>query len=250
MSTDPFTGNMIPPGATIVRCPHGHVHLADSWQAAGNRCCYPGCTYVGDPARPRRTHRLRWFFILLAIIGVCTYSRWYSSVFSPSPFPSPEPTLVEPTIASSSVESNVVQPAPDISTLEPEATNDPIPAIFFTIERFFAIKRDATRTLDGSAYSEVTAGDELQKRLDALDTLRAKGCYWELASQPSIQFEQYQFVNSNNVRVWATIQEDANLYCTPNPNPDPGSYHDPYRMRFDLQRIDGNWYITNREALD
>lgn len=49
MPTDPYTGNDIPPGATAVRCPRGHVHLPESWQAAGNRCCYPGCNYVGAP---------------------------------------------------------------------------------------------------------------------------------------------------------------------------------------------------------
>jgi len=47
--TDPFTGAAIPAGTPVVRCPHGHISLLDSWQAAGNRCCYPGCGYAGDP---------------------------------------------------------------------------------------------------------------------------------------------------------------------------------------------------------
>lgn len=30
-------------------CPNGHMHLPESWQAAGNRCAYPGCGYAGNP---------------------------------------------------------------------------------------------------------------------------------------------------------------------------------------------------------
>jgi len=52
MATDPFTGSPIPPDTPTVKCPRGHVHLPDSWKAAGNRCCYPGCDYIGDPVRP------------------------------------------------------------------------------------------------------------------------------------------------------------------------------------------------------
>lgn len=49
MITDPYTGNTISPSDSVVRCPRGHVHLATSWPAAGNRCSYPNCDYVGDP---------------------------------------------------------------------------------------------------------------------------------------------------------------------------------------------------------
>lgn len=55
MPTDPFTGATITPGVSVVRCPRCHnYHLATSWQAAGNRCCYPGCEYTGAP-RPVAT---------------------------------------------------------------------------------------------------------------------------------------------------------------------------------------------------
>lgn len=47
--TDPFTGNLIEPGAQIVRCRHGHINLPNSWAAAGNRCAYPGCDQRGEP---------------------------------------------------------------------------------------------------------------------------------------------------------------------------------------------------------
>lgn len=47
MTTDPFTGSTISPGDSVVRCPRGHLSLAASWQAAGNRCHYPGCNYQG-----------------------------------------------------------------------------------------------------------------------------------------------------------------------------------------------------------
>jgi hypothetical protein len=48
--TDPFTGAIIAPGTPVVRCPRGHISLPDSWQAAGNRCSYPGCEYAGAPS--------------------------------------------------------------------------------------------------------------------------------------------------------------------------------------------------------
>ena len=46
---DPFTGEEIPPGVPTVTCPHGHVNRLDSWKE-GNRCHFPNCSYVGDPA--------------------------------------------------------------------------------------------------------------------------------------------------------------------------------------------------------
>jgi len=252
MPTDPFTGSEILPGEQVVRCPHGHINRADSWQYAGNRCSYPGCDFEGDPvsvSSSHRSHRLRWFLIVLIILAAGTYPRWSPALFSPRPFPSPEqPVLAESTIAPSPSEPSInPNSLPEPTSV---ATDDLLSAAFLTIERFFEVKREATRTLDGSAYYNVLAGEELQKRLEALDTLRAKNCYWDIAQQPSIQFEDYTVINPNYIQVRATIQEDANLYCIPNSNPDPGSYHAPYRMRFDLQRINGNWYITKRELVN
>jgi len=176
-------------------------------------------------------HGSTWLRLLL-LFGACIFA--YFMFFRPD---TPAPFVVQPTQSATSI------PTPQI----PE---NPLPTILTKIERFFEIKSEATRTLEGSAYYEVLAGVELQKRLKALDTLRSKNCYWDIAPEPSIRFESVTFVNPDYVQIQATIQENANLYCNPNPNPDPGSYHDPYRMQFDLERIDGIWYITNQKAID
>jgi hypothetical protein len=78
-ATDPFTGSPIPPGAPTVRCPRGHVHLPDSWQAAGNRCCYPGCSYEGDPVVPHRPI-LGWVLTVGAVVALVA---WLVSVVGP-----------------------------------------------------------------------------------------------------------------------------------------------------------------------
>lgn len=47
---DPFTGQPIPPGIALVRCPQcGRVHRADMWGVT-QRCAFPDCAYQGPPA--------------------------------------------------------------------------------------------------------------------------------------------------------------------------------------------------------
>lgn len=49
MPTDPYTGTNIEQGMPTATCPRGHINRADSWEAGGNRCSYPGCGYVDRP---------------------------------------------------------------------------------------------------------------------------------------------------------------------------------------------------------
>lgn len=258
MATDPFTGANIPPGAATVRCPHGHVHLPDSWQAAGNKCCYPGCDYVGDPignggsgSSPRG-----WLWIVLVLaIGIVGWGVARPSFSTP-----PQPTLVTRVVMVTATRSAVVSttqpPIRVLPTAQPVIvatrvpiavpTENPLPAIQATLERFAAIKTQATRNLDGSQYSTVLRGDALAYYVNAIDTLRSNNCYWVFGRR-SIHVDSWQSVNANYAIVFATIQEDAQLYC--NNRLDPGSYNAPYRVRFNLERVNGRWYIVSRTVL-
>lgn len=251
MATDPFTGTNISPGARTVHCPHGHVHLPDSWQAAGNRCCYPGCDYVGPP-----DGRRGWLWIVLVLaIGIV---GWGIAQQSSNTYP--QPTIVTRVVMVAATRSAVVSttqpPIQALPTAQPVIvvtrvpvaipTENSLPAIQATLERFAAIKTQATRNLDGSQYSTVLRGDALDYYVNAIDTLRNNNCYW-IFGRRSIHVDSWQSVNANYAIVFATIQEDAQLYC--NNRLDSGSYNAPYRVRFNLERVNGRWYIVSRTVL-
>jgi hypothetical protein len=254
MATDPFTGTNISPGARTVHCPHGHVHLPDSWQAAGNKCCYPGCDYIGNPIGGSSGRGWLWLILLLTI-ALGGWGIAQSSTPRPQPAPAPRIVLVtatsRPVVAPTQPQSTRALPTPQpviVITRAPVAvpTDNPLPALQATLERFAAIKTQATRNLDGSQYSTVLRGSALDYYVNAIDTLRNNNCYW-IFGRRSIHVDSWQSVNVNYAIVLATIQEDAQLYC--NNQLDHGSYDAPYRVRFDLERVNGRWYIVSRTVL-
>jgi len=154
--------------------------------------------------------------------------------------PAATPASVAAPVSTSVVKKSSLQPP------SPTPTDDSRAAIQTTIERFFEIKTQALRTLDDSAFEAVLQGAALERVRNSLNTLRSKNCYW-IFSNRIIQFNHWELVNPNYAVVYTRVREDANLYC--NGRLDPGSYYDPYNVRFELERINGRWFITNRTIL-
>lgn len=266
MPIDPYTGSEISPGQRTVQCRRGHINRADSWLAAGSRCSYPGCDHVGDPSparveydvpvshetpRSERSSGGGWAWIILFALLVVGYV-WYTQSRSMLIWPALAPILPAVPADSTPVLDNPGQSAPDNLNVPPNqpapaVTEDLVPAILATIERYYDTRMRALATLDGAEYYGVLRGDALQRRLDALNTLRNKNCYWDISNR-TISFEKVDLVNQNDAVVYATVREDANLYC--DGRLDHGSYHEPYRLRIELKRIDEIWYITDQKTLE
>lgn len=180
---------------------------------------------------------------VVVAVGAFVVSRLASNPAPPAP--ASQNYYVVATDPPVTTAPNWVSEGPDSTTPDPPLIVGP--SADEVVREFFYTKVNVLRTLDSSAYSQVLTGSALEKRVQAVDTLRNKNCYWDIVDA-RIDSLRVESIDWYHARVVASVQEDARLYC--NGNLDHGSYNKEYRMANDLQLIDGRWYIYDQQTLD
>lgn len=108
------------------------------------------------------------------------------------------------------------------------------------------IHHDAVYTLNGNSLDSVLAGQALADQRAALRSLRNRGCYWQIEDVDPFQLTDVEISGNHAV---ASVEKnwDMDLFCK---NRKSGDDDGPFTMRYELERIDGRWYITDKRVVD
>jgi len=126
---------------------------------------------------------------------------------------------------------------------ETEARN----AIQAVIEEFAEIKAHALRYLDDSQLETVLAGDALDAQRSSLGWLRENNAYWDTTLHELI-IDSVTFLDSSRATVLVTKVETGLLYIDGKLSERSSYTRDRYQVSYDLEFIEGRWYITHKEA--
>jgi len=126
---------------------------------------------------------------------------------------------------------------------EAEARN----AIEAVIEEFAEIKAHALRYLDDSQLETVLAGEALDAQRASLRWLRENDAYWGITLH-ELNIDSVTFLDSRHTRVLVTKVETGLLYIDGKLSERSSYTRDIYLVSYDLELIEGRWYITRKEA--
>lgn len=104
----------------------------------------------------------------------------------------------------------------------------------------------AHKAADGSSWDtsdlgSVLQNSALQEQLSTVNSLRNKNCYWTIDELMTPQIVRFEVNSSNFLLVEVRKNWDMDLYCNGTKSGDEDGY---FTMRYDIENINGQWYIT------
>lgn len=94
---------------------------------------------------------------------------------------------------------------------------------------------------DTSDLDTVLRNAALQEQLATVDSLRSRNCYWTIDELMTPQITRFDVNSSTSLLVEVRKNWDMNLYCDGRKSGDDDGY---FTMRYEIERISGQWYIT------
>jgi len=126
---------------------------------------------------------------------------------------------------------------------EAEARN----AIEAVIKEFAEIKAHALLHLDDSQLETALAGEALDAQRSSVEWLQENNAYWDITLHDLV-IDSVTFLDSSCARVLLTKVETGLLYLDGKLSERSSYTRDTYQVSYDLDLIEGRWYITRKEA--
>lgn len=152
----------------------------------------------------------------------------------------PETAPIEELYPTPSV-SPTAGPSPTPTALSREAIEA---AVREAVERFQEAKAYSQRTGDTSRLSEALAGSALERQIELVEQTKAAGCYWDISLDEPMRYEFLE-VRDDYVFVRVYKTESRRYYC--GGALASSELGDAYSTTYVVERIDGKWYVTERE---
>jgi hypothetical protein len=150
---------------------------------------------------------------------------------------------------------NPSEPSPT-PTRKPHATPKPQPTHTLVVLRkeiedllsqWDEVHHRADRYWDTSRLNTVLRGDALIQQNEAVKSLRDGNCYWIIRDVTSPRISRLDVIDSNRLIVEVEKNWDMDLYCNGKKSGDDDG---PFTMRYEVERIDSRWYITEKRVID
>jgi len=100
-------------------------------------------------------------------------------------------------------------------------------------------------TWDTSGLSSVLQGAALREQLATVSSLKNRNCYWTIDELMKPQITRFEVNSSTSLLVEVRKNWDMDLYCNGRKSGDDDGY---FTMRYDMQKLDGQWYITQKKV--
>lgn len=114
--------------------------------------------------------------------------------------------------------------------------------------RWSDIHKRAVRQAREDELAGILAGEALEKQQGSIRWLRDNNAYWEVTTYAR-RFDAWEYVTPTWVRVLAWRDEKGDYYQDGKHYP-RSSYQDQYRVRFVIEKIGAQWYITCKGTLE
>lgn len=213
----------------------------------------------------RRLSIGKWVIPLAAVVlvgGICLAALGIGAFLSSR---DNEVTYIAPT---TEVRSGSLPSPTDIPTSRPDPTTPPTPTreeeptqavepeptelvsqadIEDLLERWERIHHQADRTWDTSDLDTVLRGDALDQQRSVVGSLEERNCYWIIEELIDPQITRFDVIDASRVVVEVNKSWDMDLYCNGNKSGDDDG---PFTMWYNIERIGGQWYITQKRVID
>lgn len=156
------------------------------------------------------------------------------------PTPMAIPTRFTPTVTKPPPAPTRPTPTPDMDTIQAEVEG--------VMTRWSDIHKRAVRQAREDELAGILAGEALEKQQGSIRWLRDNNAYWEVTTYAR-RFDAWEYVTPTWVRVLAWRDEKGDYYQDGKHYP-RSSYHDQYRVRFVIEKIGAQWYITCKGTLE
>ena len=100
-------------------------------------------------------------------------------------------------------------------------------------------------TWNTSNLYTVLRGAALQEQLSTVDSLRGKNCYWTIDELMTPQIARFEVKSSSSLVVEVRKNWDMDLYCNGSKS---GDNDGPFTMYYEIEKLDGQWYITYKRV--
>lgn len=131
-------------------------------------------------------------------------------------------------------------PTPEAAVIQAEVES--------TMLRWSDIHKRAVRQAREDELAGILAGEALEKQLGSIRWLREHNAYWDVATYAR-RTDAWEYVTPTWVRVLVWRDEKGDYYQDGKHFP-KSSYHDQYRVRFVLEKIDAHWVIICKGTLE
>jgi hypothetical protein len=113
------------------------------------------------------------------------------------------------------------------------------------VERWDQVHYEADRYWDTGRLSSVLSGAALAEQRETVDWLQSNNCYWETRELMQPEITYFEVVGSRSVVVDVRKNWDMDLYCNGEKNDDDDGY---FTVRYNIDQVDGQWYITEKRV--
>lgn len=133
-------------------------------------------------------------------------------------------------------------------TSKPQPTSTPLVSrteIEDLLDRWDEAHHQADRYWDTSQLNTVLYGDALTQQQETIRTLKNSNCYWVIRDLITPRISRFDIIDSNHLIVEVEKDWDMDKYCNGKKNGDDDG---PFTMRYNIERINGRWYITQKQV--
>ena len=114
------------------------------------------------------------------------------------------------------------------------------------LARWDRIHHQVDREWDTSDLDTVLRGDALRQQRKAAASLRSNNCYWIIQDVEPARITYFEVIRPDSMIVEVHKNWDMDLYCD---GAKSGDDDGPFTMRYNIDQIDGNWYITRKRVI-
>lgn len=214
------------------------------------------------PERGRKWGGVVLIVALLVGVSLGALGIW---ILASSRYNDASPTRLIPTVAESKPASSFTV----IPTSRPDPTTKPLTAtrdddatrtprseptesvsraeIEDLLERWDQVHHHADRHWDTNDLDTVLRGDALNQQRSTVRSLESRNCYWIIHDLAEPHITRFDVRDSDQVIVEVDKSWDMDLYCDGNKSGDDDG---PFTMWYSIERINGQWYITQKRVID
>lgn len=114
------------------------------------------------------------------------------------------------------------------------------------VKRWDELHHRADRYWETDRLNTVLRSHALQEQLETVDFLRSNNCYWTIRELTAPTITRFEAVDSETLVVEVYKNWDMDLYCSGAKEKDDDG---PFTMRYEIEKIDNQWYITYKQVV-